>query len=591
MRGDRTDLRGETQLITLGALACTLSPDELSRSLDSATALMRSACHADDCEVFLREPETDDLVLVACSGIHRESLMACGRFHIGHGFPGIVVAKSQTLTSRDIRRDRRFVRASLVRQGIRSFASVPIVSPTRTIGCLNVAWHDGSVDIDGAVELLTKAVIPIATMIRAGIAEARESVRRTLDALIDAPAESRGKSLLEIMTRTAGARAASLIVCGEREGEDPMVVSTSRGSDACADAVVDGVVTCPALRHGHGVSHGDSRPDWPGRCRNLPLSVAAPCCLPLISGDQLKGIVVLDRGRDPLDPPMRDLVPLLAMAAEGASRLGAEGGFAPACTSARRPVLKLRTFGKFEVRLHGQVISSEAFGRKKSLTLLKILVLSVGNSISRADLIEQLWPGAEEKAGANRLHVVLHALRAVVEPFHSQRRWIYVCNEGAFYHFNMESAHSIDLFEFRRHAAQAARAAAQGLESEEIDHLHSAVELYCGELFEDESDADWCAPQRVELANQYADMTLRLAEHEIGAGEAERGIELLRRGLLADPCREDLHQTLMLTLADCGRRREALEQYRKCERLLQEEIGVEPLPATRRLGRLLVGTP
>ena len=127
----------------------------------------------------------------------------------------------------------------------------------------------------------------------------------------------------------------------------------------------------------------------------------------------------------------------------------------------------------------------------------------------------------------------------------------------------------------------------EGRSSDAIAHLENAVALYRGDLFEDDPYADWCGLERMELQNRFLGMLMRQAELSLACGEAETGVACLRRGLLTDPFREDLHQALIQMLADLGRRKEALEQYRECERILREELGTDPLPATRRLERLL----
>ena len=51
--------------------------------------------------------------------------------------------------------------------------------------------------------------------------------------------------------------------------------------------------------------------------------------------------------------------------------------------------------------------------------------------------------------------------------------------------------------------------------------------------------------------------------------------------------REDFHRGLMRAYALMGRADEAIDQYRRCERILREEIGVEPSPRTQALFRAI----
>lgn len=576
-------------LLVLGTLAAALSPDDLGRSLDAAVELLRSAAGADDCEIFLREPEGGDLVLAACCGSDRDALMEIVRFETGAGYPGIVAATGERLLTQHLDRDRRFLRRRVTERGIVCFVSAPLWGTDGALGCIDFAWRDVDAPIERSAELLSKAARPVATTVRAGLLAARDLVDRAVDAA-GPGLVSRAKACLEVIARSARARGGTLALY-DADGGETQVLAAGDVVHICADAV-DGKLRCRLLAEGHGVVLTGSRSGWPAACRCLPNRTVSPVCLPLRSGRRLHGAAVLDRGDVPPNPPGRDLVPLLTMAAEAAARLvphGAERSASGATPSSATPLLELRCFGGFEVRLHGQPVPAEAFARRKALTLLKLLVLSAGNPVSRDALAERLWPGVDERTGANRLHGVLHALRSAIEPYREQRRWIFVCNIGELCYFNMESPHWTDVYAFRRHAASGQEAERRGRREEAIRHLEAALGLYRGDLFGDEPYASWCELERAELRHRYVDLTGRLAELWIAEGEATRGLAWLRRGLLADPLREDLHQTLIRALIALGRRREALGQYRTCARLLREELGAEPLPETRRLAQLASG--
>jgi DNA-binding SARP family transcriptional activator len=55
--------------------------------------------------------------------------------------------------------------------------------------------------------------------------------------------------------------------------------------------------------------------------------------------------------------------------------------------------------------------------------------------------------------------------------------------------------------------------------------------------------------------------------------------EILRE----DPFREDIHALIMRVYAAQNKRTAAKEQYNKLQKLLKEELGVEPAPETRRV--------
>ncbi len=574
-------------LLLLGRLTAELAPKNLGRSLDAAVNLLRTATGADDCEIFLREPEGGDLILAACCGPDRDALMEIVRFETGAGYPGLVAATGERILARHLDRDRRFLRHGVTRRGIVCFVSVPLQGTDGALGCIDFAWRDLRAPVERCAELLSVVARPIATAIQAGLLVAQDLVDRAVDDAGPEPAV-RGKVCLDAIIQAAGARGGTLALY-DADGGETTLFSTSEGTLICA-AAADGRLRCRMVADGHGIALTSVRSTWPEACRCLPDATTSPLCLPLRSGRRLHGVVVLDRGEDPPIPPGRDLVPLLTMAHAAAVRLApSRAGRPPAdvVPGSVTPVLELRCFGSFDVLLHGQPVPPEAFVRRKALTLLKLLVLGAGNPISREALADRLWPGVGARTGANRLHGVLHALRMAIEPYREQRRWIFVCNIGDLCYFNMESPHWTDIFAFRRHAASAHDAERRGRREEAIHHLEAALELYRGDLFGDEPYAGWCDLERSELRHRYVDLSARLAGLWVAEREALRGITWLRRGLLADPLREDLHQTLIRTLTAHGHRAEARAQYEVCARLLHDELGVDPLPETRRLADLL----
>ena len=413
-------------LFVLGALAAELAPDDLGRSLDAVVDLLRAAAGADDCEIFLREPEGGDLVLAACCGSDRDALMEIVRFETGAGYPGIVAATGERLITRHLDRDRRFLRRRVTERGIVCFVSAPLWGTDGALGCIDFGWRDVDAPIERGAELLSKAARPIATTVRAGLLAARDLVDRAVDAA-GPGLVSRAKACLEVIARSARARGATLALY-DADGAETKVLATAVIVHICADAV-DGKLRCRLLAEGHGVALTGPRRNWPSACRCLPNTTVSPLCLPLRSGRRLHGVAVLDRGDVPPNPPGRDLVPLLTMAAEAAARLvpdGAERSTTGATRGSVTPVLELRCFGGFEVRLHGQPVPAEAFVRRKALTL-RCWFWSAGNPIAA----RHSAPVARSTSGRRQpTHGVLHALRTAIEPYREQRRWIFACNIG-----------------------------------------------------------------------------------------------------------------------------------------------------------------
>ena len=111
--------------------------------------------------------------------------------------------------------------------------------------------------------------------------------------------------------------------------------------------------------------------------------------------------------------------------------------------------------------------------------------------------------------------------------------------------------------------------------------MQAAVDLYRGDLLPACYD-DWILPERERLLQAYLSALERLAALREAEGDFGAAIELARRLLSRDPLREASYRLLMRLHVLNGDRGAALHVYHSCASVLQEELGVEPDPATRR---------
>jgi predicted ATPase/DNA-binding SARP family transcriptional activator len=124
------------------------------------------------------------------------------------------------------------------------------------------------------------------------------------------------------------------------------------------------------------------------------------------------------------------------------------------------------------------------------------------------------------------------------------------------------------------------------------DHLNTlahAVTLYRGDflagftLRDSAPFDDWQFFQaerlRQLLAGALASLSAALAEQ----GDHETAVPHARRWLALDPLHEPAHRQLMHLYAQMGQRSAALRQYQECERILHDEMGLEPSAETQAL--------
>ncbi len=113
-------------------------------------------------------------------------------------------------------------------------------------------------------------------------------------------------------------------------------------------------------------------------------------------------------------------------------------------------------------------------------------------------------------------------------------------------------------------------------------HLREAVSLYKGDFCED-ADYVWSEEIRAQLRCTFVDVATRLAEILSDKGEVEESIQLLDRAIAADRYAEDLYRRAMTLESKRGRRDAVVQKYRTPEKVLSDDLGVEPQDETREL--------
>ncbi len=274
-----------------------------------------------------------------------------------------------------------------------------------------------------------------------------------------------------------------------------------------------------------------------------------------------------------LIPRLESILPLLTF---GASKGHREHFSQPDLSGP----LSIRCFGKFDVRRGGMALPVSAFKRRKALQLLKILLLHAPHPVHRDLLIESLWPGSDVTTGSNRLHGVVYALRAAIEPHWESRRFIYVRHEQDYYHLDTTTIAFIDLFRFRQMLAMAQDAKRRKDSSERMAaYLESAIALYHGDLFADDHYAeDWLLSHRTQLRHQYLEALRELVRHYVQMGRFEDVVSKLQEAVVLEPYAEDIYHSLIQTLILLGRRTEAMEYFTRCVQLIRQDLNVEPRP-------------
>jgi len=234
------------------------------------------------------------------------------------------------------------------------------------------------------------------------------------------------------------------------------------------------------------------------------------------------------------------------------------------------PMLVLNLMGVPEVVLDGE---PQTFARRGSVGLLAYLVLS-RRAHAREALATLLAGDSSEDQARKYLSNVLVDLRQTLGAYIIATRQTVV--------FDRSLPHELDVMEFQSRLAGC-------LNAESLSELDAAASLYRDEFLSGltlvgapDFEA-WVHAQREELRGQYVQVLQAQVQLSLRQGAWNAGIAPARRLLAQEPWLEEGHRNLMLMLARSGQRQAAIAQYQACRRVLSEELGVEPLPATTAL--------
>jgi len=230
--------------------------------------------------------------------------------------------------------------------------------------------------------------------------------------------------------------------------------------------------------------------------------------------------------------------------------------------------------GRLTIKLLGGFSVFDAAGdepalpARKARALLAYLALAPAQWHGRDRLAGLLWSDRSEVQARNSLRQALASIR------------------------KLGAGLGIDVVETDGDRVRLAEGVAE-IDAVEFQKLYegdpvAAAGLYAGELLDgftvrDPAFQDWLAGARAalnELASETLERAVVQAERD---GNPRSAIDLARRLVAVDPYCESGHRRLMELHAMSGNRAEAIRQYRSCERLLRDELGVAPCAETTML--------
>src|SRR2546425_6221206 len=235
--------------------------------------------------------------------------------------------------------------------------------------------------------------------------------------------------------------------------------------------------------------------------------------------------------------------------------------------------MDFRILGPLEVLSDGEVLD---LGGRKQRGLLAVLLVHANEVVSSDRLIDELWGEDVPPTAAKTVQVFVSRLRKALGDD-------VLVTRAPGYLLRVDPG-SLDLQRFEELLAQAGAAGARDASAA----LQEALALWRGSPLADFSYEPFAQAEIARLQElQLVALEARI-EADLAVGRNSELVGELEGLIARHPVRERLRGQLMLALYRSGRQAEALDAYRSTQRLLDEELGLEPSEALKELQKAIL---
>jgi len=244
--------------------------------------------------------------------------------------------------------------------------------------------------------------------------------------------------------------------------------------------------------------------------------------------------------------------------------------------------LSVQTLGNFQVWRGTELVGSKEWGRDVSLQLFQFLVTNRHRrGLHKEQIIDRIWENVDGKAGQQNFKVAHHGVSKVLEPDRKSRTESqYIIRQGATYQLRFEDMW-IDVEALDQFVALGNQVLLDDPQLAQLAY-REAIALHKGVFLPNRLYEDWSSEERERIQLLTLGAFISLSELLVKENPLE-SVRLTQQALQIDHTWEDAYRIQMEAYLEKGNRPMALKTYQQCEKVLEEEFGIGPLPETRQL--------
>jgi two-component SAPR family response regulator len=234
------------------------------------------------------------------------------------------------------------------------------------------------------------------------------------------------------------------------------------------------------------------------------------------------------------------------------------------------PSVRLYALGEFEAFIGDQRVPSARWRGQKSIHFLSFLALRLGEFVSREVLVDHFWPDAGER-GFRNLSQMLVVIRKALHPPDWPESFHYIAREGSTLGIDPNVFCWHDVVELQACLERASELPGH----DSAQELSRAFELYRGPYLAS-CYMDWAVEFRRNLELKLLEAGLRLSELRLSQERHAEAAEVAETVLGLDPVCQLAYQRVMQAYIGMGRPEEAVRRFDRYEKVLKNELELEP---------------
>ncbi|KQL49795.1 hypothetical protein AN963_08830 [Brevibacillus choshinensis] len=229
--------------------------------------------------------------------------------------------------------------------------------------------------------------------------------------------------------------------------------------------------------------------------------------------------------------------------------------------------LKLRTLGTFEIEYGGEAIK---LLRKTSLRLLLFFIAHRDRKLVKDQILDQVFPDGSFQSINSQFYVSLSSLRKALEPgLQSGRQSRYLMQSGEHYTFCSQEI-DLDAEQFLQTLSDQ-----PGMpQSNRIERLLMAEQLYQGDFFEEYPYVDYLEAEREKMRLLYLNSLLELARYYWDGKDYTNGMKYYEKVLEKDPYLDHVYEEFIERLLQTQLVSSARKVSERRQRYMEQELGV-----------------